>query len=474
MRFWQKTFIVVLTVFIIAFNLCMVLVMHFSYNEELRNIKMRALGEVHFIVSSISNEISARSTLELSDWDETIEKVVANYIEYYAKQGIQLAFGIDDEVIASSFNKESEDFAIKMEVSYGKQKVAMERAKDYKKIIVATTFMEPNEEYKIYYGYAMDEVERARKDLLVMMISIDGVMSILIAIVLFVVLTYLTNPLMELSDMTEQMAQGNYSERVNIKGKDEVALLGHKFNRLGKIIEDQIEELKLENEKKQLLIDNMAHELRTPLTSISGYAEYMKVAPLNEDERIESLDYIMSETKRLEKLSKTVLQMADLRESQLEVGRISIDEMISQIEGLFHKQKLYKNVTLEMTSFIDFMEGNDMLIESLLINLIENGMRACLENGKVEVTFSKGMRENNEPQVEIVVKDNGIGMSEEELSKISEPFYRIDKARSRKAGGVGLGVSLCYQIVEAHKGKISYTSKVNQGTYVKVELPYIS
>lgn len=474
MRFWQKTFIVVLTVFIIAFNLCMVLVMHFSYNEELRNIKMRALGEVHFIVSSISNEISARSTLELSDWDETIEKVVANYIEYYAKQGIQLAFGIDDEVIVSSFNKESEDFAIKMEVSYGKQKVAMERAKDYKKIIVATTFMEPNEEYKIYYGYAMDEVERARKDLLVMMISIDGVMSILIAIVLFVVLTYLTNPLMELSDMTEQMAQGNYSERVNIKGKDEVALLGHKFNRLGKIIEDQIEELKLENEKKQLLIDNMAHELRTPLTSISGYAEYMKVAPLNEDERIESLDYIMSETKRLEKLSKTVLQMADLRESQLEVGRISIDEMISQIEGLFHKQKLYKNVTLEMTSFIDFMEGNDMLIESLLINLIENGMRACLENGKVEVTFSKGMRENNEPQVEIVVKDNGIGMSEEELSKISEPFYRIDKARSRKAGGVGLGVSLCYQIVEAHKGKISYTSKVNQGTYVKVELPYIS
>lgn len=474
MRFWQKTFIVVLTVFIVAFNLCMVLVMHFSYNEELRNIKMKALGEVHFIVSSVSNEISARSTLELSDWDETIEKVVVNYIEYYAEQGIQLAFSIDDEVIASSFNKESEDFALNMEVSYGKQKIAMERSKDYKKIIVATTFMEPNEEYKIYYGYAMDEVERARKDLLVMVISIDGVMSILIAIVLFVVLTYLTNPLMELSDMTEQMAQGNYCERVNIKGKDEVALLGQKFNRLSKIIEDQIEELKLENEKKQLLIDNMAHELRTPLTSISGYAEYMKVAPLNEDERIESLDYIMSETKRLEKLSKTVLQMADLRESQLEIGRISIDEMMSQIKGVFHKQKLYKDVTLEMTSFIDFIEGNEVLIESLLINLIENGMRACLENGKVEVTFSKGMRENSKHQVEIVVKDNGIGMSEEQLSKISEPFYRIDKARSRKAGGVGLGVSLCYQIVEAHKGKISYTSKVNQGTYVKVELPYIS
>ncbi len=487
MKFWQKTFSVVLLVFVIAFNLCMFIVMHFSYKEELRSVKMKALGEVHFIASSISKDIEGRNILDKMSSD-SLNKIFESYLSYYSEQGVMLAIYKEDEEITSTFQDDIAAIS-GMSVTGNEKQVAIMTIDEMKSIIVVTALEETSKDYTLFYGYGLGSLEASRRDLVIMAISVDAIMSAVIALVLCIVLNYLTSPLKKLAALTEKMSQGDYSEKIRIVGNDEFGVLGEKFNALSEKIQEQVEELKTENEKKQLLIDNMAHEFRTPLTSISGYAEYMKVAPLSEDERVEALDYIMSESKRLEKLSKIVLQMADLRETNQEMEMIDVNLLKGRIENLFSKQKLYESVELNIEAFVERMWGNEVLIESLLINLIENSMRACQQDGKVEVIFEKISSEKlleksklvNESRreciqqakewIKISVKDNGVGMSKEAMMRIAEPFYRIDKARSRKAGGVGLGVSLCYQIIEAHKGFFEYFSEEGRGTIVHIYLP---
>ena len=465
----------------------MLIVMHFSYKEELRSAKMKALGEVHFIASSISKDIEGRNILDKMSSD-SLNKIFDSYLTYYSEQGIMLAFYREDEEIDSTFPDDIAQVS-GMKINANERQVAIMQIGRMKNIVIATKLEGNSEDYTLFYGYGLGSLEASRRELVMMAISVDAIMSIIIAIVLWIVLNYLTAPLKKLATLTEKMSKGDYSEKIRIVGNDEFAMLGNKFNGLSEKIQEQIEELKAENEKKQLLIDNMAHEFRTPLTSISGYAEYMKVAPLSEDDRVEALDYIMSESKRLEKLSKIVLQMADLRETEQQMEVINVNLLKGRIENLFSKQKLYENVALTIETSIEQMWGNEVLIESLLINLIENSMRACQQDGKVQVIFEKiiseeGIKESElayedekestelaKEWTKISIKDNGLGMSKESLMKIAEPFYRIDKARSRKSGGVGLGVSLCYQIVKAHKGFLKYLSEEGSGTLVQIYLP---
>ncbi|WP_455718359.1 sensor histidine kinase, partial [Anaerosporobacter sp.] len=167
---------------------------------------------------------------------------------------------------------------------------------------------------------------------------------------------------------------------------------------------------------------------------------------------------IIAESKRLEKLSKSLLLIADIREGELTKSVVSTEQLKSYVYNLFHEQLAEKQMRLEVNCEIETIEANEVLLQSLLGNLIENAIRACNEDGKVVVTFySQG-------GPCLMVEDNGIGMEEDELIKIMEPFYRVDQARSRKNGGVGLGVTLCQQIVRLHQGEIRYESVINKGT----------
>lgn len=441
--------------------------MHYTYREELQSLKTKALGEVHFIVSSISKDLNNMNSLNYLQGDY-IESLFKSYASYYEEQQVQLAFWKQGEVVYSNM-PEIEHIEEYLSIESDTQYITIRELKDQKYIVIASTLSFRNETYIMIYGYSMASLEDSSRELLKMAIAVDIITIMLMAVILYGVLNRLTSPLRELSRLTDQMAKGDYREKVQIKGEDEFAELGNKFNLMSEKIEEQFKALVNENEKKQLLIDNLAHELRTPLTSISGYAEYMKVAPLDEGQRLEALNYIMGEAKRLEKLSHIVLSMADLRENELEMTKLDVNGLILKLKNLFEHQSAYQNVQLEFKTDIMQIEGNSVMLESLLINLIENSMRACGKQGKVEVFFSQ---DEEKKEVQIRISDNGIGMETDQLEKIAQPFYRIDKARSRKAGGVGLGVSLCYQIVKAHHGQITYFSKPGEGTQVIVQIPY--
>lgn len=462
MKFWQKTFLILLAVFVFTFNISMVIILHFTYEEELRGIKDKATGEAYFIASSLATDFASLEKIG-NESLESKRSAFKNYSTYYKQKQVVLGLYKEESMVESSLPYMLSD-GLDLEIEEDAQKIWTKQGEEGKYMVVMSRLLAPYEQYKLCYAYEISSLDTSSQRLMKMAIGVDIGMTILLGVILFLVLGKLTKPLMQLQKQAMEISKGHYGEIIEVKGSDEIADLGRQFNEMSQTIHQQLGMLQEENQKKQSLIDNMAHEFRTPLTSISGYAQYLMMASLDEEAKMEALDYIVSETARLKKLSHTLLYMAELREETLEMEEIHTKVLIENLEKLFNKQEHYKNVQFIATTGINSFQGNSMMVESLLINLIENSMRSCEEKGQVRLSIQK-----EQEQTLIEISDNGRGMSQEELEKIKEPFYRVDKARSRKMGGVGLGVSLCQQIVNLHGGTMDYSSSLGKGTKVVIK-----
>jgi len=192
------------------------------------------------------------------------------------------------------------------------------------------------------------------------------------------------------------------------------------------------------------------------------------MAVVSEEEKYQYLSYMVGECHRLLKLSETLLELAVMKTDQLEKDWIRISEFEKQLRIAFASKMAEKSITMNFEIEVQTMYTNYELVYSLCSNLIENAYRSCNEEG--HISFSMKNCDLQERKIEIVVKDDGIGIGEDDLRKISEPFYRVDKDRSRKKGGVGLGTTLCHRIVECLEGSITYQSEIGNGTTVIIIL----
>ncbi|BBF42797.1 phosphate regulon sensor protein PhoR [Lachnospiraceae bacterium KM106-2] len=461
MKFWQKTFLSVFLLFAIIFNGSMYVIIHQNYQEELKHVKERGASEQYFISTSIAQnfaELAAKEELSAS----TIRESFQTYQEYYKEQGIYLELWKEDELFCDSGQEISGNRA-EIAVTAKEQKSVIRKVKNKSFIYLSGCLVSPYESYKVIISMPIDNVLEARQQLIHLLLMIDFVAMILLAVSLFIMVKHLLRPLQQLIDATKEVANGNYSYRRKKEGKDEFAILSRSFDQMSESIEKNVKALEVENETKKQLIDNMAHELRTPLTAVLGYAEYLKMAKVPEEEKIEVLDNTISEIKRLSKLSNTLLSLAAIREEKITYDSIKVDELIERIRYIFERRAQEKQVTITYENGLNYLRGNQEMLEMLLTNLIENAMRAVSNGGHILVTFA----DKDHPFLQ--VEDDGIGMKREDLEKIQQPFYRVDKARSRKVGGVGLGVTLCTQIVKYHQASIHYDSVLGKGTIVRCD-----
>ncbi len=235
------------------------------------------------------------------------------------------------------------------------------------------------------------------------------------------------------------------------------------FNHMADEIQNQVAQLVQASEQKQCFIDNFAHELRTPLTTIYGYAEYIQKAAITEEEKYSATDYIMSESRRLQNMAYLLLDLALLRNNKIIFCNISIPELFNSTIKELNLRAAEKQIILEYDYDFDTLIGNYELLECLIVNLVENSIKACNSYGTIKL---QALCDRNKKI--IIVKDNGKGMNEEQLSHITEAFYRIDKSRSCAEGGAGLGLSLCKQIAVRHGAELSFSSKTGCGTTAKI------
>lgn len=219
---------------------------------------------------------------------------------------------------------------------------------------------------------------------------------------------------------------------------------------------------------RQEFVANVSHELRTPLTSIKTYLEALHDNPDEKPEiRERFLGVISSETDRMVRMVEDLLILSRNETGHNEFRLVSVSEILRELVKGIQVQAASKGIRLELRTpwHLPLVMGNQDQLHRLFLNIVTNAI-AYTPEGKVTISA----RSRNK-YLEVIVRDTGIGIPEEALGRIFERFYRVDKARSRKAGGTGLGLSIAKQIAEAHGGTINITSHEGKGTVVTIPLP---
>lgn len=316
--------------------------------------------------------------------------------------------------------------------------------------------------YDITSVYAARAQEQNTFRLLLIAIFVVGSITSLIAASL------LTKPLEKLSSLAQHISHGDYSARLHIHSGDEIEALANDFNNMADTIEDNISELHFSMEKQEQFMGSFAHELKTPMTSIIGYADLLRSQNMSEDETNEAANYIFSEGKRLESLSLKLLDLLVVKNQETILTPTDPSLAIQNVINVMKPELAKEHITLKSSCRKGCCMMDIDLFQSLIINIIDNARKAIDDNGLIHVAGT--VRDDN---YVIIIKDNGRGMPPEEITRISEAFYRIDKSRSRAQGGAGLGLAICSKIAEIHQAKIKYKSAVGRGTVVTITLPNI-
>lgn len=276
----------------------------------------------------------------------------------------------------------------------------------------------------------------------------------------------LTRRLRRLTAAVRQLSGGDLTQRSDIQSDDEFGQLARDFNAMADRLQSSFEKLETEVQRQEAFMGAVAHELKTPMTSIIGYADLLRQSSLSEADRLLAAEYIFSEGQRLEKLSFKLLDLLLLKnDAPPHMVSVNLEAFLSNIEGALQPLMEKRGVRLTCRAEPGRAYLEPDLVKSLLYNLADNASKAMDHGGSVAIRASVlpgGCM--------IQVADNGRGMEASELSKITEPFYRVDKSRSRQQGGAGLGLALCSQIVQVHNGNIHFQSIPGKGTCVTVEL----
>lgn len=242
-----------------------------------------------------------------------------------------------------------------------------------------------------------------------------------------------------------------------------------KESRLQKVriseLERSIENLENVASRREEFIGSFAHELKTPLTAIIGYADMLRSKDMNPKSRFTAAGYIFSEGKRLEALSLKLMDIIVAGHRDFELRRYEVGYFIRSVAAVTVPSLSSEGITLDMRWEPGYIEVEPDLFKTLVINLVDNARKASRKNSVIELY---GKVENG--GYALYVRDHGRGMPKEELSKITEPFYMIDKSRSRAQNGAGLGLALCQRIAELHVTKLEYESEEGRGTTVRVLL----
>ncbi len=314
-----------------------------------------------------------------------------------------------------------------------------------------------------YSFYRITDVTSVYTDLLALSYRFSRISLLVIlctaALITLLVRTIL-RPIQRLKESTSLIAAGVYDRRIAVDEQDEVGSLAMDFNVMAQAVENRVEALKEEAERRTLFISALTHELKTPMTSIKGNAETLLMTKMDEEEREAALLQIDADCTRVERLSHKLMQLLVLKRSDdIEPKPQSVAELLAMVCDAAKEQLKQRGLALRVENHMQQLKMDKDLLCELLLNLIDNAGKAS-PRGSVIALRARGDI--------ISVSDSGHGIPPEELHRLTEPFYMVDKARSRKQGGMGLGLALAQEIARLHRAHLAFESEVGKGTTVKV------
>lgn len=297
-----------------------------------------------------------------------------------------------------------------------------------------------------------DSLQRLRN-----LLMLSGLGAFLLALGMILIMSkLLSRPLLQMQQMTDKMAKGNWDTRLQVGSRDEIGMLGHSIN-------DLAASLQRYRDTRQAFFSNISHELRTPVTYLQGYAKVLTDGLVDSDkEKKQYLFIIYQESVRLEHLINDLFDLSKMEEGQLKLNmewmdlKIIIKTAVQKVKLKADSKRL--SLQLDLQDQVPLIRGDQKRMEQVLLNLLENAIRYT-EKGSVVVRLSR----KKEAMV-LSVSDTGMGIPKEEIPYIFERFYRVEKSRAREYGGTGLGLSIVKKYVEMQGGTVRVESQMDVGT----------
>ena len=463
MKFGWKIFILCISIYIVSLAITGVVVTEYSYNSLLKKEIQRSLEEESNLHSTLTlyllnNKRIAKEKIELEKYSQSIVdlfKTDNNYLE---------VFDEDKNLLASNASRswlmDREELKIALE---GKKNFILRTDKDQHFLFMANVLQIEDEKIILSLIKDITHIDNQRYEQYLFFLKI-GIMGLICAAgIVFLFSRIMMSPIQELNRAAQNISSGNFKDRVTVDSKDEIGLLAHQFNIMASEVEERISDLEKEGQRQKRFIDNLTHELKTPLTSIIGYAELLKNIDYDQEIYNKGLNYIHGEGNRMLKLSNTLMDMILLREKAFKLEQHAVLPLLNEIKDIINVKAIEKNINIKVIGEEATILIDRDLFKSVLINLADNALNAS-KNG---MTIYLGVNKSR-GRTHIYIEDEGIGMEKEEISKIIEPFYRVDKSRSRKAGGIGLGLAISQQIIIDHGALLEIESEVDKGSKVSV------
>lgn len=419
----------------------------------------------HHLESSLIDRADAYAEILSVDFDAKTLRHVAGMerepltgVFVFSREGeLLIASGEGDEAMTESVHGwilQESGRVLEAENSDGKNR-----------LVVKSPFQQKGEQAGIVVLVAdMAWLESTLRSLQLVLI-LAGVGALLVAGGLSLLLSRrIVQPVLAIQKTAERLAKGDYHVRVPVNGRDEVASLGMRMNQLA-------ESLHHYRTSRREFLSNVAHELRTPLTYLKGYATLLQESALSEERRRKLVGVIREQSDRLEYLVNDLVTLTRLDEGRIEL-RLQRVDLVAQLQAVMEEIRplaMTRGIRTVLQSspgtFIE-AEVDPFRFHQIMLNLLDNALRYSKKEGTVTVSVSE------EPDgAKVTVSDEGIGMAPEELSRIWDRFYRVEKSRSRRYGGSGLGLSIVKWLVDLHGGRIDVTSAPGKGTTFVLRFP---
>lgn len=282
---------------------------------------------------------------------------------------------------------------------------------------------------------------------------------IICSIFMFVISMLLTRPLEKLNQTSASFGNGNYSVRSNIKSNDEIGELAKTYNTMAASVEQHVEDLNYMVKRQEQFVADFTHEIKTPMTTIIGYADTLRSKELSRENQIMAASYIFSEGKRLENMSMKLFDFLYTKNHEIEKKPVNVHKLMDEIYQSVNPGIEKSNLTLISTPVDETIYADSDLLKSAYINIIDNARKASSPGACI--LFGAAVDGSD---CTIFVRDYGIGISEENIERICDEFFMVDKSRSRKEGGAGLGLSLAFMIFKSHGSTLNIESALGKGT----------
>ena len=468
MKFFYKMFLGMTVVLAVALGMIEYVTLSYSLEHAVKREQDSALSQHQMIKYSIE-------TVILNMKSEDVEKELTDMMSQSAKSivgdegGMYLADDDGKKVYANSCNYEQKDTKVK-DGTLTYSIVSKENTKDTgekqsgRYIHVKSSFKLNDNRYILITESDITPVFNESKELRYRC-SMYYIVILAVGMLVILILSFMiTKPLAGLTATTQKFADGDYTARSDVKTKDEIGELAKAFNELAKNLESKVYELRMAAKKQEDFTANFAHELKTPMTSIIGYADTLYQKKMSEDEVHSAAGVILNEGMRLEALSFKLLELITLDKNDFRLEETRVSEIIADCVETAREAARKHDTELVYNADEAWVWLEYDLFKTMLLNLIDNAVKS----GGSRVDVSGSLISHR--IYRIAVSDNGRGIPPEDIERITEAFYMVDKSRSRSEHGAGLGLALVSRIAKLHHIKIHYESESDKGTKVYFDM----